>query len=192
MMTNSTDLSWFPMRATYSRELLIKSELDRLGIECFLPLKSCWVKKGMGEELRQVPAVHNLIFVHSSQQRLTELKRSCSQLEPLRYMTRPSTHDNGQVIIRISDTQMSAFLRLSSLAADERIVFFENMQFVSKPGPRVEITQGDFAGIIGEVKRIKGLRCVAVCVEGVAAVGIMDVPNSQLHYLDERKQKPQN
>ena len=31
-------ISWFPMRVTYSRELKVKAELDRLEIENFLPM----------------------------------------------------------------------------------------------------------------------------------------------------------
>ena len=30
--------TWFPMRVTYSREMKVKGELDRLGIECFVPM----------------------------------------------------------------------------------------------------------------------------------------------------------
>lgn len=30
---------WFPMRVTYGREMKVKAELDRLGIESFLPMK---------------------------------------------------------------------------------------------------------------------------------------------------------
>ena len=31
-------LFWFPMRVTYSRELKVKAELDRLEIENFIPM----------------------------------------------------------------------------------------------------------------------------------------------------------
>ena len=30
--------TWFPMRVTYSREMKVKGELDRLGIENFVPM----------------------------------------------------------------------------------------------------------------------------------------------------------
>jgi len=30
---------WFPMRVTYQREMKVKAELDRLGIECFVPMR---------------------------------------------------------------------------------------------------------------------------------------------------------
>ena len=157
----STELSWFPLRATYSREQIVKEELDRLGIENFLPMTEKWIENGAGEELRRVPAVHNLIFVHST----------------------PSSDGKNNVIIRIPDAQMSVFLQLASYHNDNRIVFFENMQFVSKPGPKVEVIEGDFAGVKGEIKRVRGNRCVAVSVEGVAAVGIMNLPKKHLRYL---------
>ena len=95
------NLSWFPMRATYSRELLMKDELDRLGVENFLPVRNRWVETNIGEELREVPAVHNLIFIHSTQEKIRELRQSYMSLEPLRYMTKPSEQGNGNDIIRI-------------------------------------------------------------------------------------------
>jgi hypothetical protein len=30
--------TWFPMRMTYSRELKVKAELDRLGIACYVSI----------------------------------------------------------------------------------------------------------------------------------------------------------
>ncbi len=30
---------WFPMRVTYQREMKVKSELDKLGIESFVPMR---------------------------------------------------------------------------------------------------------------------------------------------------------
>ena len=30
---------WFPMRVTYQREMKVKAELDRLGIENFAPMR---------------------------------------------------------------------------------------------------------------------------------------------------------
>ena len=31
--------TWFPMRVTYQREMKVKAELDRLGIENFVPMR---------------------------------------------------------------------------------------------------------------------------------------------------------
>ena len=88
--------TWFPMRVTYQREMKVKTELDRLGIENFLPMRykvvesqntrgaDSW-KDGDAELRRElVPAINNLIFLRSTQERVSELKRRNEVLEPLR------------------------------------------------------------------------------------------------------------
>ena len=66
---------WFPMRVTYQREMKVKAELDRLGIENFVPMRYKVVERqNDGDaELRRVlvPAINNLIFVRSTQERVT-------------------------------------------------------------------------------------------------------------------------
>lgn len=61
---------WFPMRVTYQREMKVKAELDRLGIENFVPMSYKVVEsQNDGDmELRRVlvPAISNLIFVWST------------------------------------------------------------------------------------------------------------------------------
>ena len=72
--------TWFPMRVTYQREMKVKAELDRLRIENFLPMiyKVVESQNDGDTELRRVlvPAINNLIFVRSTQERVSELKRS--------------------------------------------------------------------------------------------------------------------
>ena len=79
--------TWFPMRVTYQREMKVKAELDRLGIENFVPMRyKVMESQNDGDtELRRVlvPAINNLIFVRSTQERLSELKRRNEVLEPL-------------------------------------------------------------------------------------------------------------
>ena len=88
---------WFPMRVTYQREMKVKAELDRLGIECFVPMRykvvelpfeKLRIRNGGDTELRRelVPAINNLIFVRSTQERISGLKASNEVLEPLRYI----------------------------------------------------------------------------------------------------------
>ena len=58
-------ISWFPMRVTYSRELKVKAELDRLAIENFLPMTYKLVDADTENPHRElVPAINNLIFIH--------------------------------------------------------------------------------------------------------------------------------
>ena len=181
---DSNEMSWFPMRATYSRELILRDELDRLGIETFRPLRHKRVETGSGEEMRQVPAVHNLIFVHSTQERISQLKHSYKSLEPLRYMTRPSENGHENTIIRIPESQMSSFLQVASFNYDERVVFLENLDFAFKPGPKVRINDGQFQGVEGVLKSMKKHLCVVVPLKGVTAVAITNVPKKYLEKIE--------
>lgn len=76
---------WFPMRVTYQREMKVKTELDRLGIESFVPMMYKVVDGDMPQQ-ELVPAISNLIFVRTTQERISGLKSSNKTLEPLRYM----------------------------------------------------------------------------------------------------------
>lgn len=101
--------TWYPMRVTYGREMKVKTELDRLEIENFLPMK-CRVVESRTDgttELRRelVPAISNLVFVRSTQERITELKRTNEVLEPLRYML-DYTNGDGPVIMTVGDREM--------------------------------------------------------------------------------------
>ena len=74
--------AWFPMRVTYQREMKVKAELDRLEIENFVPIRYKMVDDGSEIPRRDlVPAINNMIFVRSTQERISGLKASNEVLE---------------------------------------------------------------------------------------------------------------
>lgn len=179
---SETRMEWFPMRVTYSRELKLKTSLDHLGIENFIPMHYEYVGEGQKRRLELVPAIHNLIFVRCSQERLTELKMTNKDLLPLRYMMRPVEGTTGKrEIIRVPDKQMENFMRVATVK-DDKVMFLEYGSYLDKPGSRVKVTKGFFAGVEGTVKRISNNRRVVVKIDGVAAVAITNVP---VEYLME-------
>ena len=170
--------TWFPMRVTYQREMKVKAELDRLGIENFVPMRYKVVEsQNDGDtELRRVlvPAINNLIFVRSTQERVSELKRRNEVLEPLRYMmdhTAASEHS----IMTVADRKMENFMRVAS-RTDDSVMFLDNETVVGKEGKRVEIMGGAFEGVTGVIRRVKRCKRVVVEIEGVASVAIAWVP----------------
>ena len=169
---------WFPMRVTYQREMKVKAELDRLGIENFVPMRYKVVESqnDVDTELRRVlvPAINNLIFVRSTQERVSELKRRNEVLEPLRYMmdhTAASEHS----IMTVADRKMENFMRVAS-RTDDSVMFLDNEMVVGKEGKRVEIMSGAFEGVTGVIRRVKRCKRVVVEIEGVASVAIAYVP----------------
>ena len=170
--------TWFPMRVTYQREMKVKAELDRLGIENFVPMRYKVVESQNGgdSELQRVlvPAISNLIFVRSTQERMSELKRRNEVLEPLRYMM-DYTASQEHAIMTVADGEMENFMRVAS-RTDDSVMFLDNKTVVGKEGKRVEIMGGAFEGVKGVIRRVKRCKRVVVEIEGVASVAIAYVP----------------
>lgn len=177
---------WYPMRVTYSREMKVKVELDRLEIENFVPMtyrivevrnnRDTGQRKGESSELRRalVPAINNLIFVRSTQERISELKRTNEVLEPLRYMM-DHTAEEAHVILTVPDRQMENFMRVAKVT-DDSVMFLDEETVVGKEGKRVRIMGGVFEGVEGVIRRVKRCKRVVVELEGVASVAIAHVP----------------
>ncbi len=183
---------WFPMRVTYQREMKVKAELDRLGIECFIPMKyriaesrnqgTTELRGGTNTNLTDdtnirrelVPAINNLIFVRSSQERISELKMSNEVLEPLRYMM-DRTASQEHAIMTVGDREMENFMRVAS-RTDDSVMFLDEETVVGKEGKRVEIMGGAFEGVTGVIRRVKRCKRVVVELEGIASVAIAFVP----------------
>jgi transcription antitermination factor NusG len=78
---------------------------------------------------------------------------------------------------------MENFIRTVTANTD-KVNFLEyNAAFFSKPGQAVRITDGEFAGCTGIIRRIKKRRCVVVEVNGICAVAIAFVPSDWLELI---------
>ena len=177
---------WFPMRVTYQREMKVKAELDRLEIENFIPMTYQFTesRKQGDTELRKelVPAINNLIFVHSTKERISELKVSNELLEPLRYMI-DQTAGEAHTIMTVPDKQMENFMRVASVT-DDSVMFLDETTIVGKEGRRVEIMGGPFEGVTGVIRRVKRCKRVVVELEGIACVAIAFVPVGLLKEIE--------
>ena len=171
------------MYCTYGSELRVKAELDHLKVENFLPMV-CQQVEHDGEKHRElVPAIHNLIFVHHSQQEITRLKMFNKNCTPLQYMVRHASVVNEQSeIIVVPDAQMDNFIRVASVVSDD-LVYLKYTDFLDKVSRRVRVIDGNFTGAEGVIKRIKKDRVVVVLLKGVAAVAITHLPPSYLQLI---------
>ena len=178
--------SWYPMRVTYGREMKVKGELDRLEIENFVPMTYKVVESRINgtTELRRelVPAISNLVFVRSTQERVTELKRTNEVLEPLRYML-DFTNGDGPVIMTVGEREMENFMRVATMT-DDSVMFLDENTIVGKEGKRVKIMGGVFEGVEGVIRRVKRCKRVVVELEGIASVAIAHVPVGWLKEMD--------
>lgn len=177
-------MHWYPMRVTYNRELQIKLRFDELGIENFIPMRYEVVISGGDRKRKLRPAVHNLIFVRSTKEQLTALKFNDPVMQPLRYMMRrPLDGKSNAEIITVPDIQMTNFMHVCEKTGDENLQYLHYDSYLDKPGQRVRIIDGNFAGVEGVVKRIKKNKQVVVMIPGVVAVMLNGVPYTWLQKI---------
>ena len=177
---NSNDIHWFPMRVTYGRQMIIKEYLEKDKIEHFLPMKYDIVEHN-GERLRKlIPAVSNLIFIHSSQEELTRMKMYNRNYEPLRYMVRTSVVDSKTEIITIPASSMENFMKVTK-DPNEDVEYLVSGDYVTNAlGKKITVIKGPFAGVKGVIKRIKRNKRVVVQLEGIISAAISFVPADNL------------
>lgn len=124
-------ISWFPIRVTYSRELKVKAELNRLDIENFLPMTYRLVNADKENPHRElVPAINNLIFVHSSKNQISSMKSTNAVLQPLRYIM-DRTALQAHTIMTVPDVQMQIFMGVAS-KTDDSVMFLNDETVVGK------------------------------------------------------------
>ena len=79
-------MHWYAVRVTYSRELFFKEYLDAAGIENYIPMRYEYVVRKERRLRKLVPAVHNLVFVRSTRERMDEIKNEPGMNIPIRYI----------------------------------------------------------------------------------------------------------
>ena len=174
---------WFPMRVTYGRELKVKGELERLGIECFVPMRWTLVDVDTESPRRElVPAINNLIFIRSSKSTIQDLKTRNPLFQPLRYMV-DHTSKEAHTVMTIPEWQMQNFMLVAS-HSDDSVMFLDEKSLMGKEGKHVLITDGVFKGVTGVIRRVKRCKRVVVEIEGVASVAIAFVPGIMLQEIE--------
>ena len=190
-MLKENELHWFPMRIRHSSYPRLMSMLDRLNgnediAEAYAPLG--FVKVNM-QKMDFAPHLLNYVFVRSTYAKVGRVKHSSVLFEPLRFVMHPVYDENYDVhneVLIIPDKQMSDYIRITK-EENEKVVFLRDLKFACKPGKEVQIIEGQFAGVIGRIKRIKGSRCVVLPIGSEQAVAVVDVPNRHLRYLTDEE-----
>ena len=175
-MNKSTDVFWYPLRVTYSRELLLKEALDAENIENFIPMHYEETTESGRRRIRRKPAVHNLIFVRISPVWLQKIKTA--KLIPAKCMYDKMT----QMPLIVPDKQMDDFIALTEGKFEDVLLIDPSTEELER-GDMVRITSGMFAGIEGEYIRYRSKNRVVVRIEGFAAVATAEVPEAYIEKI---------
>lgn len=164
-MKEQDTVTWYALRVTYSREMILKEYLDRHDIENFVPMHYESTDIGAKKSRKLVPIIHNLVFVRSTKKCIDSFKAELESRLPIRYIM-----DKARCCpIIIPDKQMQDFIAVSG-TYDDQLIYLDPVSVVLKKGDRVRITGGIFSGVEGVFVRIKGDRRVVVSIQGIMAV----------------------
>ena len=190
-MLKRDEIHWFPLRIRHSnasRLLRLQAQLEQEGgvKKTYIPKM---FKKSSDTKMDFMPAINNLLFVRVTYNDLSRIKEKKTLYEPLRYIMHPVLEpDNTEhsEILYVADEMMNDFIRVTSEESD-RVIWLDNLDFACKPSQAVQITEGQFAGVKGRIKRIQGNVCVVIPIEQTAAVAIRNLPRKYLRYLSEEE-----
>ena len=145
-----------------------------MGIENFIPFQQIARKIHGVDKLIEVPVIPNLVFIH------TTLKTCMSLIQEyafdMRYLR---DRETGNFLI-VPDKQMNYLMFLLDFSKEMVEVLNENL----KKGDKVRVIKGDFAGIEGELIRVKGHKRVVVRLEGVVSLATAYIPGSFLEKIE--------
>ena len=170
---SDNELRWY-VENTCRQEKKIKQRLNTMGIENFIPFQQIARKIHGVDKLIEVPVIPNLVFIH------TTLKTCMSLIQDyafdMRYLR---DRETGNFLI-VPDKQMNDFMFLLDFSKEMVEVVNENL----KKGDKVRVIKGDFAGIEGELVRVKGHKRVVVRLEGVVSLATAYIPGSFLEKIE--------
>ena len=142
---------WFAMRVTYRREMKVKAEMDTLGIQTYVPMRRI-IQRGSRLKNALEPAIHNLIFIRTSEERVQALKK----LRPyLQYMVRKTEGKTEKIIV--PERQMDDFMKVCTVSPDF-VEITSAKDILLRPGQEVMVISGPLQGVRGFFQRADGHR----------------------------------
>ena len=169
---------WFAARTRDKQEFVTRDSLEKLRIninlEYYLPTQFVIRQLKYRRKRVEVPVIRNLIFVRATKQDACDLSNKYGV--QLYYIKDFSTRS----MLIVPDKQMNDFMFLLDFSKEMVEVVNENL----KKGDKVRVIKGDFAGIEGELIRVKGHKRVVVRLEGVVSLATAYIPGSFLEKIE--------
>jgi transcription antitermination factor NusG len=164
---------WFAGRVKYRTEKKIKDFLEEKGIEHFIPFDKVYRKRNGKKIHKEKPVISCLIFVNTDYPTALSIPNESGFSVSYIY-----NHDTKQIQI-IPDKQMQDFMFLLNFS--ESVLKISNTNL--RKGDRVRVIKGDFAGIEGELIRVKGHKRVVVRLEGLFSIATTYIPGEYLEKI---------
>ena len=172
------NVHWYAGRVKYQTEKKIKTWLEEMKIEHFIPFKTVVIEYKGRKRKKEKPVVPCIIFVHTNYS--TALSLPVESGYSISYIRNLDT----KKIQVIPDKQMQDCMFLFNMSDKTFKVGNANL----RRGDRVRVIRGPFMGIEGELVRIKGHKRVVVRLEGVFSLVTTYIPEDYLERVEGESQ----
>ncbi|MDR2057183.1 MAG: UpxY family transcription antiterminator [Dysgonamonadaceae bacterium] len=142
---------WYVAKVRYRTEKKIKNYLEKEGIEHYIPFRD------------EKPVIPCTVFIRTDYERALSLPEECGCT--IDYLYNPDT----KKFRIIPGKQLTDFMFLQEFS--DKTILLTHPEDLSG-GEKVRVIKGEFAGIEGELYRIKGHRRVVVRLEGLASLAL--------------------
>ena len=159
-------------------------EQEHILLDAYAPIR--FIKINI-KKMDFAPYLLNFIFVRSTFNNLVKIKSNQELFEPLRFVMHPAYDANFNrydEVVYVSDKVMADYRRVTE-SEKENIIFLRDLQYALKPSQAVQIIEGDFAGVVGHIKRVRGKRCVVLTISNSQAAAIVNVHRNHLRLLTD-------
>jgi transcription antitermination factor NusG len=173
-MTETNNMHWYAGRVKYRTEHKIKAFLEKENVKHYIPFTKVVVERNGKKKQEEKPALSCFVFIHTTHRRLLSLPTESG------YNISYIRNNETKKIQVIPDKQMQDFMFLLDFSGNTLKIESTNL----KRGDRVRVIKGPFAGIEGELIRIKGHKRVVVRLEGVFSLVTTYIPGECLERLE--------
>ena len=154
MEENNDIQQWFCLGCTSpQRELKVRDDVRRYGLEAFVPLKYEVKRLRRQEQRTLVPAISGLMFAKGT---LDEVKEYISHAHYTVYI-RKSTFSNKEDYLTIPTRAMEDFIAVT-VDHEAHISYFRPEEIKLQAGDKIRVKGGIYDGKEGIIMRIKGKR----------------------------------
>ena len=174
MSEGTRKMHWYAAYTKINQKLTIKKRLDHLAIENYLAMRDEVRETSFGKKNVRVILIPHLIFIRTDQTTAFSLLNEHG-LNVVYLKDLETRH-----LLIVPDKQMRDFMFLLDFSKEMVEVVNENL----KKGDKVRVIKGDFAGIEGELIRVKGHKRVVVRLEGVVSLATAYIPSSFLEKIE--------
>ena len=147
---NTEQVRWFAAHTRCGAELSVRSRLEKLGVESFIPTVRRTCTRGRASYERAL--IPCLVFLKTTKQRACALANE--DAVPVKYLVDPAT----RTLLVVPDKQMEDFRRVLDLSTDEGGLMDRPLEL----GDRVRVVKGVLSGVEGYVLEFKGRTYVVV------------------------------